>query len=179
VTCTLADGSKLLDERGDGFVYQGTVRMHHCHICTGTRARARPCHICTGTRARPCHICTGTGLTLPHLHRDLAHPCHICTGTRAHAATSAPGLGSPPCSESPFCGRGAAARACGAVLAAFRPGWMPQVMLLRVAASIWLQECASAPKPATTEQCALPTWGYDEWSRCSVTCGDGVKTRSV
>jgi hypothetical protein len=38
----------------------------------------------------------GLGSPLPHLHWDWARRCHICIGTGLAAATSAPGLGSPP-----------------------------------------------------------------------------------
>jgi hypothetical protein len=59
-----------------------TARL--CHIRTGTRPTR--CHICTGTGPTRCHICAGTGPARGHL----------CTGTGLAAATSAPGLGSPP-----------------------------------------------------------------------------------
>jgi hypothetical protein len=83
VTCTLADGSKLLDERGDGFAYQGTVRMHHCHICTGTWARAAPATSAPGLGRGPAPATSAParGSPRPHLHRDSGSRCDFCTGT--------------------------------------------------------------------------------------------------
>jgi hypothetical protein len=92
----------------------GRGRTHKLFISAGSRAKSKSC----GATSLPVPYCTSLCVPAyhaarddcrpessappmgrPHLHRDWAHPSHISTGTGLAPPTSAPGLGSRPCTH--------------------------------------------------------------------------------